>query len=79
MRAQKRSACASVNLGTCGDEYGGAREYFVKAMAEREKLGLLLKSEGVAAVVVPSRCAVLLRREKDSVRRTAGAPSRRIP
>ncbi len=37
------------------DEYGSAREYFDKVMAAREKLGLFLKSEGVAAGVVPSR------------------------
>ncbi len=36
------------------DEYAGAREYFAKVLPEREKLGQMLHSEGVAAVVVPS-------------------------
>lgn len=36
------------------EEYPGIAEYFKYAAPAREKLGLFLKSEGVAAVVVPS-------------------------
>ncbi len=36
-------------------EYPGVAEYFSKILPEREKLGQMLKDEGVLAVVVPSR------------------------
>ncbi|RRA50025.1 M20/M25/M40 family metallo-hydrolase [Acidipila sp. EB88] len=35
-------------------EYAGLDDYFIKVMVERERLGQMLKDEGVAAVVVPS-------------------------
>jgi hypothetical protein len=38
-----------------GNGYGNIAEYFAKVLPEKEKLGLFLKTEGVVAVIVPSR------------------------